>query len=71
MPGVQTPKQYRLINGQAMIVWAVRALLADMRVDSVVVGVQADDPFAQACLRELDRVRIVASGGASRAKSPA
>lgn len=67
MPGVQTPKQYRLINGQAMIVWAVRALLADMRVDSVVVGVQADDPFAQACLRELDRVRIVASGGASRA----
>lgn len=66
-PGVQTPKQYRLIGGQAMLARAVRALLADDRVVDVVVGVQAEDPFAADCLAGMDRVRVLSEGGASRA----
>lgn len=66
-PDSQTPKQYRQINGQPMLAWAVQALLADSRVDDVVVGVQAGDPFAFDCLAGIDRVEILPSGGASRA----
>lgn len=66
-PGVQTPKQYRSINGQAMLARAVKALLADPRVADVMVGVQADDPFARDCLAGLERVEVLSTGGASRA----
>ena len=66
-PGVQTPKQYRSINGQAMLAWAVKALMADLRVTGVVVGVQADDPFARGCLAGLEGVEVLSTGGASRA----
>lgn len=66
-PSVQTPKQYRLINGQAMLARAVQALLADDRVADVVVGVQAEDPFAAGCLAGIGRVRVLPGGGASRA----
>ncbi|MCD8503671.1 MAG: 2-C-methyl-D-erythritol 4-phosphate cytidylyltransferase [Burkholderiaceae bacterium] len=66
-PGVQTPKQYRPINGQMMLALAVKALLADPRVTDAVVGVQADDPFAKECLSGLGRVNVLPTGGASRA----
>ncbi len=65
--GVQTPKQYRLIQGKPMLAWAAQALLADDRVASVVVGVQADDPFAADCLAGIERVNVLPGGGASRA----
>lgn len=71
-PGVQSPKQYRLINGQPMLVWAVGALLAHEQVTSVVVGVQADDPFVADCFSGndlIDRVRVLPSAGATRAQT--
>jgi 2-C-methyl-D-erythritol 4-phosphate cytidylyltransferase len=66
-PGSLTPKQYRQIHGQAMIQWAVRALLADARVASVAIGVQADDPFVSECLAGIEHVQVLKTGGASRA----
>lgn len=67
--GQTEPKQYRLLQGRPMLVWAVQALLADSRVKDVVVGVQADDAFAQMALAGLSRVRISHSAGPSRAQT--
>ncbi|UOD51054.1 2-C-methyl-D-erythritol 4-phosphate cytidylyltransferase [Orrella daihaiensis] len=66
-PGVQTPKQYRSIKGQTMLSWSVRALLADRRVANVVVGVQLEDSLARQCLSDLSGVKVLPTGGASRA----
>jgi 2-C-methyl-D-erythritol 4-phosphate cytidylyltransferase/2-C-methyl-D-erythritol 2,4-cyclodiphosphate synthase len=41
--GAQGPKQYRTVAGAPMLVHAVRALLADPRVDTVFVVLAADD----------------------------
>lgn len=62
-----TPKQYRLINGHPMIVRAVQALLADARIEDVVVGVQVDDTQASNCLADLARTRVCPSAGPTRA----
>lgn len=65
--GDQTPKQYRLIKSQPMIVWTVQHLLADPRIEQVVVGVQHDDKQACAFLENESRVIVLPSAGASRA----
>lgn len=65
--GVLEPKQYRLIQGKPMLVWAVQALLADERVGQVVVGVQAEDSFAKQYLANLPATKVLASAGATRA----
>ena len=61
------PKQYRLINGVPMLVHAVNALLVDARVQDVVVGVQADDPFAHEYLFALAHVQVWPTAGVTRA----
>lgn len=44
-PGRSQPKQYCLINGKTMLEHAVAALLREPRIDSVHIGVAADDPL--------------------------
>lgn len=63
----RTPKQYRLIQGKPMLVHAVCALLADTRVQDVVVGVQADDTQAASCLRDVPGAAVLHSAGPTRA----
>jgi len=63
------PKQYRLIQGKAMLAHAVHALLADERIVDVVVGVQSDDREAATHLAGVDRVRILPSAGSTRART--
>jgi 2-C-methyl-D-erythritol 4-phosphate cytidylyltransferase len=61
------PKQYQLIAGVPMIRRAVLALLADPRIEQVLVAVQADDVWAEAVLADLDRVRVLPCAGETRA----
>ncbi|HEY7803319.1 MAG TPA: 2-C-methyl-D-erythritol 4-phosphate cytidylyltransferase, partial [Orrella sp.] len=68
-PTKPLPKQYRLVNGVPMLVHAVNALLADSRVHDVVVGVQANDPFAHEYLVSLALVQVLPSAGATRAQT--
>lgn len=67
--GAQAPKQYRLIKSQPMIVWTVQRLLADPRIEQVVVGVQHDDTQAGALFNNEPRVIVSPSAGASRAQT--
>lgn len=67
--GAQAPKQYRLIRSQPMIVWTVQRLLADPRIEQVVVGVQHDDTQAGALFKNEPRVIVSPSAGASRAQT--
>src|SRR3546814_4444654 len=50
-----TPKQYRLLKGEPMLRWAVRAMLADERIAQVRVAVAADDQWAESALAGLPR----------------
>jgi len=63
------PKQYRSIQGQAMLRWAVRAVLADARVAQVRVAVAPDDTRAQVLLADLPRTLCRPCGGATRART--
>ncbi len=63
----QLPKQYRLIKSDPMIVWAVKALLAEERVSDVVIGVQSDDVVAATLFENDNRVRVLPSAGVTRA----
>jgi len=65
----EEPKQYRLLKGQPMIVWTVQHLLADARVEQVVVGVQRDDTRAQALFEADSRVRVLLTAGQTRAQT--
>jgi 2-C-methyl-D-erythritol 4-phosphate cytidylyltransferase len=66
--GGDLPKQYLALGGTTMLEHAIAALLADTRIDRVVVVVAADDARIDA-LRLDARVRIARVGGASRAAS--
>ncbi len=61
-----TPKQYRMIAGQPMLKHAVRALLADPRVEQVQVITAPHDNVAQEVLSDLPRTICCAVGGAQR-----
>nr|WP_233154966.1 2-C-methyl-D-erythritol 4-phosphate cytidylyltransferase [Candidimonas nitroreducens] len=61
------PKQYRLLKGEPMLRWAVRALLAEPRIAQVRVAVAAGDPWADSALAGLPRTLWRACGGPSRA----
>jgi 2-C-methyl-D-erythritol 4-phosphate cytidylyltransferase len=65
----QTPKQYRLLAGQAMLRHAVRALLADARVEEVRVAVAPGDDRAAEVLAGLPRTTCSPCGGAIRAQT--
>ena len=61
------PKQYHLIAGVPMIRRSVLALLADSRIDQVIVAIQPGDMWAEAVLSDLPRVSLKACAGATRA----
>jgi len=65
----QTPKQYRLLAGQAMLRHSVRALLADARVQEVRVAVAPGDRQAHAVLSDLPRTTCTPCGGPTRAET--
>lgn len=65
------PKQYRLIRGEPMLRLAVRALLADSRIDQVRVAVSQDDVWAAQALEGLPRTVWSPCGGPSRAQTVA
>jgi 2-C-methyl-D-erythritol 4-phosphate cytidylyltransferase len=67
LPGQTLAKQYRLIREQPMLRWAVQALLAEPRIKEVVVGVQLEDPHAQTALASSAGVRLLRTGGNTRA----
>jgi 2-C-methyl-D-erythritol 4-phosphate cytidylyltransferase len=61
------PKQYRLLKGEPMLRWAVKALLADPRIEQVRVAVAPHDDWAGAALAGLPRTVWRPCGGPSRA----
>lgn len=66
------PKQYALMNGVPVIQRAVRVLLADPRIRLIVVAVARVDKLAAQLLAEEcagGRVKVVACGGETRAKT--
>lgn len=65
--GQGLPKQYRLLKGEPMLRWAVKALLADARIEQVRVAVAPHDDWADAALAGLPRTVCRSCGGASRA----
>lgn len=65
--GASMPKQYRALRGEAMLRWAVRALLADARVSEVRVAVAPDDVRASGVLHGLPRTVCRPCGGPTRA----
>ena len=65
-PDRSQPKQYCLINGKTMLEHAVAALLHEPRIDSVHIGVAADDPLI-GVLALGPKVRIHRVAGVTRA----
>jgi len=63
------PKQYRLLRGEPMLRHAVRALLADARIERVLVAVAAGDDLAGPALAGLSRVAVRPCGGPTRART--
>lgn len=66
--GGATPKQYAPLGQRTMLEHAIDALLADARIERVLVVVAPDDARHHALARNA-RVQFVAAGGASRAES--
>ncbi len=65
-PSHAGPKQYRLIAGKTMLRWSVEALLAERRIQRVVVAVAPGDGLADAVLSGLPRTAVLACGGETR-----
>ena len=65
----QTPKQYRLLAGQAMLRYSVQALLADPRIQEVRVAVAPGDAQAESVLAGLPRTTCSPCGGPTRAET--
>jgi 2-C-methyl-D-erythritol 4-phosphate cytidylyltransferase len=66
-PHMVLPKQYRLLAGEPMLRWSVRALLADKRIDQVrVIAAPGDERVAEA-VKGLPRVVVRHCGGPLRA----
>ncbi|NGM87361.1 2-C-methyl-D-erythritol 4-phosphate cytidylyltransferase [Parapusillimonas sp. SGNA-6] len=61
------PKQYRLLKGEPMLRWAVKALLAEPRVSEVRVAVAPEDVWVAQALAGLPRTVWRPCGGATRA----
>ena len=68
---VVLPKQYRLLRGEPMLRWAVKALLADERVEQVRVAIAPYDIWAEQALSGLPRTVWRPCGGATRAATVA
>lgn len=63
------PKQYRLLKGEPMLRWAVKALLADDRIAQVRVAVAEHDVWVEQALQGLERTIWRRCGGPSRAQT--
>lgn len=63
------PKQYRLLRGEPMLRWAVKALLADERISQVRVAVAAHDVWVDQALNGLPRTIWRPCGGPTRAST--
>jgi len=63
------PKQYRLLRGEPMLRHAVRALLADERIEQILVAVAPGDDAAQESLVGLPRVSVRPCGGSTRSQT--
>lgn len=66
------PKQYLLLNQVPLIRHTLQALLADARIQDVVVVLAPDDAlWGDHCLPDqgVERIRVVRAGGATRADS--
>jgi 2-C-methyl-D-erythritol 4-phosphate cytidylyltransferase len=66
--GADLPKQYLVLGGATMLEHSVAALLADPRIEQVVVVVAPDDVRIDAVSFDA-RVKVARVGGASRAAS--
>lgn len=69
--GQALPKQYRLIRGEPMLRLAVKALLADARVEQVRVAVAPGDGWVEQALAGLPRTVWRPCGGPGRADTVA
>ncbi|MDE2304761.1 MAG: 2-C-methyl-D-erythritol 4-phosphate cytidylyltransferase [Gammaproteobacteria bacterium] len=71
-PGAALPKQYHPLRGRALIEWSIERLLAEPRIETLVVVVAPGDPHwpALAARHAGPRLRT-ATGGASRQESVA
>lgn len=66
-PQAVLPKQYRLLGGEPMLRWSVRALLVDKRIEQVrVIAAPGDERVAEA-VKGLPRVVVRHCGGPLRA----
>jgi len=65
----QTPKQYRLLAGKAMLRHSVQALLADPSIQEVRVSLATGDNEAETVLLGLPRTQCSPCGGATRAQT--
>lgn len=63
------PKQYRRLHGEPMLRHAVRALLADPRIDQVRVAAAPGDELAEPALAGLPRTVVRHCGGPTRAET--
>lgn len=69
--GAEVPKQYLDLGGETMLHRTIEALLAESRLQSVVVVVSPDDERRPVAGRFDARVRFAAVGGTTRADSVA
>lgn len=65
--GTSIPKQYQPLRGEPMLRWAVKALLADARIEQVRVVTAAEDAHAAEALQGLPRTVSRPCGGPTRA----
>ncbi len=66
-PTAATPKQYAPLAGRTMIEWSIAPLLANPRIDAIVVVVAAGDSHWRAVEARLGAGRLSsATGGATR-----
>ena len=71
-PGAARPKQYHPLRGRALIEWSVARLLAEPRIDAVIVVVAPGDPYWPPIAASFADPRLAtATGGASRQVSVA
>ncbi len=66
--GADVPKQYAPLAGRTMLEHAIDALLADARIERVLVVVAPGDPHHRRLACD-ERVEFVADGGATRAET--
>jgi 2-C-methyl-D-erythritol 4-phosphate cytidylyltransferase len=69
--GADRPKQYLTLGSQTMLEHAVEAILADARIERVMVVLAPEDDYGAQLpgLRPADRLTVVRAGGSSRAAS--